>query len=70
MCMPKNLNTWISELKESLSKKGYKKDIPLDVFNVEFMVISGYGKKKVIEWIDNFSICKLITIENNKVNWK
>ena len=69
MCMSKSLNTWINEIKESLRSKGYKKDIPLDIFKAEFMILSGYSRKKVIEWTDNFNICKLIKISNDKVNW-
>ena len=68
--MPKSLNTWIKEMKESLQIKGYNKDIPLEVFRSEFMILSGYSKNKVIEWVDNFKICKLITIKNNKVNFQ
>lgn len=70
MCMPKSLTTWIKEIKSSLENKGYKKDIPLDIFRSEFMIISGYSKKKVIEWVDNFKICKLIIIKDDKVNFQ
>jgi len=70
MCMPKSLTTWIKEVKDGLEHKGYKKDIPLDVFRAEFMIQSGYSKKKVIEWVDNFKICKLISIKDDKVNFQ
>ena len=70
MCMPKSLTTWIKELKNILNMKGYTKDIPVDVFRSEFMIISGYGRKKVVEWVDNFKFCDLISINDDKVNWK
>ena len=70
MCMPKNLNNWINDLEASLEQKGYKKDIPLDVFRSEFMILSGYNKNNVIKWVDNFKICKLISINDDKVNFQ
>lgn len=67
--MPKSLNTWIEELKTNLKNKGYEHDIPLDVFKSEFMIISGYNRTKVTEWVDNFKFVKLINIKGNKVNF-
>ena len=68
--MPKNLTTWINEMKESLDKQGYKSDIPINVFKAQFMVLSGYGRNKVNEWINNFEYCKLIEIKDGVVNFK
>lgn len=68
--MPKSLNSWINELKSSLESKGYTKDIPLDIVRTEFMILSGYGRKKTVEWVDNFKSCKLITITGDKVNFQ
>ena len=71
MCMPKNLNTWINEIKTSLNNKGYSTgtEIPLTVFRSEFMILSGYGRLKVVEWVDNFHRCKLIEIKDDKVRF-
>lgn len=69
ICMAKNLNTWIFELKTNLEKKGYTKDIPINVFRSEFMILSGYNKNKVIEWVDNFNTCGIINIKDDKVNF-
>jgi hypothetical protein len=68
--MPKNLVTWMNEMKASLKNKGYTKDIPLSIFKSEFMILSGYSKKKVNEWVDNFKNCKLISIKEDKVNFQ
>jgi len=68
--MAKSLITWMKEIKQGLDSKGHTKDIPLDVFRAEVMILSGYNRTKVIEWINNFELCKLITIKNNIVNWK
>ena len=68
--MSKNLNTWIKELKTNLENKGYVKDIPMNVFKTEFMILSGYGKQKINEWVDNFKMCELITINDNKINFQ
>ena len=70
VCMSKNLNTWIKEIEASLEQKGCIKDIPLNTFQIEFMIISGYSKNKVTEWVNNFKICKLIDIKDNIVNFK
>ena len=70
MCMSKSLNTWIKEIKYNLTQKGYTKDIPLDVFRSEFMILSGYSRNKVIELVDNFKLCKLISIKEDKVNFE
>lgn len=70
LCMSKSLNKWINEMKISLNTKGHNNKIPLDVFKTEFMILSGYNKKKVNEWVDNFKICKLIDINDNIVYWK
>lgn len=70
MCMSKNLNTWVQEIKTSLNNKGYNnKDISLEVFRSEFMILSGYGRIKTAEWVDNFYLCGLIDIEDNKVRF-
>lgn len=61
--------TWMKEMQDILRFKGYKNDIPLDVFKKEFMILSGYSVKKVNEWTDNFKLCNLITIKDNKVNF-
>jgi hypothetical protein len=68
--MSKSLNKWIEEMKNSLKNKGYTKEIPYDVFCSEFMILSGYSKDKVIEWVNNFNTCKLISIKDNIVHWK
>ena len=70
MCMSKSLTKWINELKNSLQQKGYQNNIPYEIFCSEFMILSGYSKKKVVEWVENFNTCKLITIKDNKVQWK
>lgn len=67
--MAKSLSTYVKELKTNLENKGYKKDIPLDVFRSEFMIVSGYNRKKVIEWVDNLKLCKLITVKDDLVNF-
>lgn len=69
VCMAKKLTTWINEIKNSLEQKGYTKDIHIDIFKTEFMILSGYNKSKVNEWVENFNMCKLITIKDNKVNF-
>ena len=60
---PENI---INDIKSSLIDKGYKKDIPLDVWYAEFMYQTGYGKRKIREWTDNFELIKLINIDYNK----
>jgi len=65
--MPKNLITWINEIKTNLEAKGYTKNIPTTVFKAEFMILSGYGKDKVNEWFENFKMCKLIEEKEGKV---
>lgn len=70
MCMAKKLTTWINEIKNNLKNKGYTKDIPIDVFKTEFMILSGYNKSKVNEWVNNFNLCKLINIKDDKVNFQ
>lgn len=64
--IPKNI---IKEIRLSLVEKGFKKDIPVEVWNAEFMCITGYGKQKVVEWTDNFILIKLITVKEGKVNF-
>jgi len=68
--MAKGLDTWMKEMKEALKKQGYTKDIPINVFKAQFMVLSGYNKNKVNEWINNFEFCKLIDINGGVVNFK
>jgi hypothetical protein len=67
--MAKNLINWINEIKNSLAHKKYTQDIPLDVFRNEFMILSGYNRQKVVEWVSNFEFCGLININDDKVNF-
>ena len=60
---PENI---IKDIKNSLAEKGYKTDIPLEVWYAEFMYQTGYGKRKIFEWTDNFELLKLINIDYNK----
>jgi len=68
--MAKSMRTWIDEMKTSLSSQGYDKNIPLDVFNREFMILSGYKRSTVIRWVNDFKFLNLIDIEDGVVNFK
>lgn len=70
VCMAKSMRTWIDEMKTSLSSQGYDKNIPLDVFNREFMILSGYKRSTVIRWVNDFKFLNLIDIEDGVVNFK
>ena len=55
----------IGKIRESLNEKGHKKDIPIDVFCRELMLVFGMRKKTAIEWMHTFSDVDLIKIEND-----
>lgn len=61
--------TIIKKIKQSLETKGYKKDIPIDVWYAEFMYQTGYGKIKIHEWTENFELIKLIKIDRDKISF-
>ena len=70
VCMAKSMRTWIEEMKIALLDAGHKKDIPIDVFRREFMIISGYKRETTIQWINDFVFLNLISIdEDGKVNF-
>ena len=59
----------LNKIKASLKSKGYVKDIPVDVFGVEIMIVIGTGKKKAIEWVENFQMMNLIKKDGNVINF-
>ena len=67
--MSQKPETIIRNIRIALASKGYKKDIPLNVWNAEFMYQTGYGKTKIREWTENFELIKLITINNEILNF-
>lgn len=66
--MAYNMYKQIGKVRESLINKGYKKDIPLEIFCRELMLMFGMRKKKAIEWTNTFEDVNLIKVENNIVN--
>jgi len=67
--MAKSLITWIKEIKQYLEAEGKNKDIPINDFYSAFMILSGYNKRKIKEWTNNFKTCNLISINDDKVNF-
>lgn len=67
--MAYNMYKQIGKIRESLEGKGYIKDVPLEMFCRELMLIFGMRKKTAIEWANTFEDVKLININNNKVNF-
>ena len=67
--MAYNMYKQISKIRESLETKEYKKDIPLEIFGRELMLMFGMRKKKAIEWIYIFEDVNLIKIENECINY-
>jgi hypothetical protein len=58
------------KIKSNLETKGYKKNIPIDVFGVEIMLVLGAGKNKTVQWIANFETMGLITKNDNKISFR
>ena len=69
MIIAKKPATIIKEIREALNRKGFSDNIPLDIFYAEFMFNTGYGKRKIWEWTQNFELIKLIEIKDGKVNF-
>lgn len=69
--MAYNMYKQISKIRESLEDKEYKKDIPLEIFGRELMLMFGMRKKTAIEWTQTFEDVNLIKINNdtNTVNF-
>lgn len=67
--MAMNLNKQIKKIRESLENKKYKKDIPLEVFKKELMILYGMRRKKVNEWTVNYEFLGFITIKEGFVNF-
>ena len=67
--MAYNMYKQIGKIREALESKGYKKDVPLNVFCTELMLIFGMRQQKAIEWSHTFEIVKLIKIEDDIVNF-
>ena len=67
--MAMNLNKQIKKIRESLENKKYKKDIPLEVFKKELMILYGMRRKKVNEWTVNYEFLSFITIKEGFVNF-
>jgi len=67
--MPMKPVNMVRGIKYGLEERGLKKNIPLQLFYTEFMLQSGYGKKKILEWTENFKILKLITVVDGEVNF-
>lgn len=59
----------INKLKAVLFQMGYTKDYPKAVFGTGLMLCFGMGKKRAIEWIDNFETAKKIEIKEGVINW-
>lgn len=61
----------IGKVRESLIGKGYEKDIPIEIFGKELMLMFGMRKQKAVEWTHTFEEVNLIKIDdiNNKVNF-
>lgn len=59
----------IGKIRESLNQKGYKKDIPIEIFDKELMLVFGMRKKKAIEWSKTFAEVDLIKVKDNVVNF-
>lgn len=57
------------EIREALAEKGFSGSIPLEVYYAEFMFQTGYGKRKIWEWTENFELIKLIEIKDKKVTF-
>ena len=69
--MPRRLDTIIKEIRTNLEKNNLPThNIPTNIFKIELMIITGYNKKKVNEWLENMKLCKLITEENEIINFK
>ena len=67
--MAMNLNKQIKKIRESLENKKYKKDIPLEFFKKELMILYGMRRKKVNEWTVNYEFLGFITIKEGFVNF-
>ena len=63
---PKNI---LKDIKQHLADVGYTKDIPMDKYYAAFLITTGYGRKKIHEWTDNFELAELIKIEDDKLNF-
>jgi len=60
----------ISKIKATLKDLGYIKDFTKGQFGTALMLTFGMGKKKAIEWINNFETAEKIEIIEGVVNWK
>ena len=67
--MAYNMYKQIGKIRESLTNKGYEKDIPIEIFGKELMLIFGMRKQKAVEWTNTFEEVTLIKIDDNKVNF-
>ena len=67
--MAYNMYKQIGKIRESLENKGYKKDVPLEIFCRELMLIFGMRKNTAIKWSCTFEDVELIKISNNMVNF-
>jgi len=67
--MAYNMYKQIGKIRESLKNKGYEKNITLEIFCTELMLIFGMRQQKAIEWSHTFEIVKLIKIEDDTVTF-
>ena len=67
--MAYNMYKQIGKIRESLKDKEYEKNIPLDIFCRELMLVFGMRKKKAVEWSHTFEDVGLIKIEDDTVNF-
>jgi len=68
--MAYNMYKQIEKIKESLKQKGYKKDIPTDIFGKELMILFGMKKQTAKKWIATFEEVGLIKMEKkNNDTW-
>jgi len=70
MFMARKPENIIKDIKDSLHEKGYKKDIPLEIWYAEFMYQTGYGKRKIREWTENFELIHLISSDGKVMNFE
>ena len=65
--MAYNMYKQIGKIRESLEDKGYEKNISLEIFCRELMLIFGMRKKKAIEWLHTFEDVGLIKVEDDTI---
>jgi len=68
--MAYNMYKQIGKVRESLKAKEYEKDIPVDVFFKELMLLFGMRRRKAVEWTSIFCDVDLIEVKGSVLNFK